>query len=144
MFLDLGQMRRNYAKRIDGEAVFVGKVGRASVMVEWSWRIERPRSILAGSFSEDDWIDTAIAGLPGPRIKEITLEGRLPEIRVQLENGVAVASYMTAEGQPVWTLFLPDGSWINVDRGRLIHDTQNQRRGATHRAVSREACLRHR
>jgi hypothetical protein len=32
---------------------------------------------------------------------------------------------MTAEGQPQWAIFLPDQSWITVERGLVIRDTQN-------------------
>jgi hypothetical protein len=40
---------------------------------------------------------------------------------------------MTAEGQPEWTILMRSGGWITVERGRLIHDTQNARTYRRHR-----------
>ena len=102
-------------------------------MIEWSWRVERARSIEAGSWSTDRRIDGAVSRLRGPRVTELAVTGRLPELVVGLSDGRWVHSFMTAEGQPEWALFLPDGSWLTVERGRLVHDVQNQRPGRTHR-----------
>jgi hypothetical protein len=110
--------------------------GEFGVMLEWSWRVERARSIEAGSWSTDRRIDTAVARLRGPRVIELAVTGRLPELVLALSDGRWVHSFMTAEGQPEWTLFLPDGSWLTVERGRIIHDVQNQQLGRTHRVDS--------
>ncbi len=92
-------------------------------MIEWSWRIEAPRSIRAGSWSGDRKMNNAISELQGHRIKEISLEGRLPELVIALTGDRWVRSAMTAEGQPEWTVFLKDGTWLCVERGSVIHDT---------------------
>jgi hypothetical protein len=97
-------------------------------MIEWSWRIERARSIAVGSWSTNRQITAAISGLIGPKVKEISVAGRLPELVLALSDGRWVHSFMTTDGQPEWTLFLPDGSWLTVEGGRLIHDTQDIRR----------------
>jgi len=110
--------------------------GEFGIMLEWSWRVERARSIEAGSWSTERRIDTAVARLRGPRVTAVSVTGRLPELVVGLSDGKWVHSFMTAEGQPAWTLFLPDGSWLTVERGRIIHDVQNQRPGGTHRVES--------
>ena len=97
-------------------------------MIEWSWRIERARSIAVGSWSTERRIKAAIPGLIGPKISEISVAGRLPELVVALSDGRWVHSFMTYDGQPAWVLFLPDGSWLTVEGGRLTHDKQNIRR----------------
>src|SRR5688572_25678137 len=58
----------------------VSKKGEATVMIEWSWRIERSRSIAFGSFSTDRVIRSRIPKLSGHRVVDIVAEGRLPEL----------------------------------------------------------------
>jgi hypothetical protein len=96
-------------------------------MIEWSWRVEKPRSIQSGSWSSERRITAGVRALKGRRIADLTVEGRLPELNLRLDAGVWVHSFATAEGQPQWTLFLRNGSWITVERGRLVHDQQNVR-----------------
>jgi hypothetical protein len=119
LFLELGQLGRLPPHK--------NPKGRFTVMIQWSWRIERARSIEAGSWSSERRIDSGIAGLAGPRVTELYLEGRLPELVIGLSDGRWVHSFMTAEGQPEWSIFLRAGDWITVERGRLIHATQNAR-----------------
>jgi hypothetical protein len=88
-------------------------------MIEWSWRIERAQSIAVGSGSSERRLNAAIPRLIGPKVSEISVVGRLPELIMALSNGRWVHSFMTADGQPAWTVFLPDGSWLTVEGGRL-------------------------
>ena len=97
-------------------------------MIEWSWRVERSRSIEFGSFSSDARMDRGIATLVGPTVTEIAIAGRLPELVITLSDGRILQSFMTEAGQPEWTVFLQDGSWLCVQRGRLVHDVSNHRR----------------
>lgn len=95
------------------------------MMMQWSWRVESARAIRFGSWSRDRKMENGIATLVGRTILEIGIEGRLPELRLALSGGLWISTFMTAEGQPSWAAFLPDGSWLTVERGLLIHDTQN-------------------
>lgn len=99
--------------------------GEWTVMISWSWRVEGPRSIHFGSWSTDPRITGGIARLAGDRVLGAAIEGRLPELAISLASGRTVRSFMTESGQPAWALFRPDGSWIEVKGGRLVHDTQN-------------------
>jgi len=101
--------------------------GAATVMIEWSWRVERPRSIAFGSWSTDRRMDFGVARLQGRRVAGVTVEGRLPELVMALSGGVWVHAFSTVEGQPRWTVFLPDGSWLTVAGGLLVRNTQNAR-----------------
>jgi len=89
-------------------------------MIEWSWRIEKPRSILGGSWSsERKWLGF-LQELIGAKVTGIRVQGVLPEIEVALSNGLRVASFMTAEGQPSWSLGARRlGKWLRVKRGKL-------------------------
>lgn len=79
-------------------------------MIEWSWRIEGPRSILCGSWSdEQEWIDV-FDSLIGRKVTDVALYGRLSEVTLALEGERFITSFMTAEGQPAWTIFQRSGN----------------------------------
>lgn len=79
--------------------------GEISLMVEWSWRIEGERSIVCGSWSDEELWETVFARVVGQRVIDMKTFGHLPEILLSLSGGLHVASFMTAEGDPAWTLF---------------------------------------
>jgi hypothetical protein len=74
-------------------------------MIEWSWRIERGNSILCGSWSEESLWQPAFDVLVGQEVVRVSTVGRLPELALSLSDHLHVASFMTAEGDPSWTLF---------------------------------------
>ena len=96
--------------------------GEMSLMVEWSWRVEGRRSVLCGSWSDKRACDRAFALLRDRAVAQVDLFGRLPEIAVEFSGGARLMSFMTAEGDPVWTLFdrrEEQARWIGVRRGSL-------------------------
>ena len=96
--------------------------GEMSLMIEWSWRIEGRRSILCGSWSEEWRRERGFAVLRDRTVADASLFGRLGEIDVAFANGAHLLSFMTAEGDPVWTLFdrrEPQVRWIGVRRGLI-------------------------
>ena len=113
VFLELGQLRREPYFNRPGHSL----KGRVTVMVEWSWRVEGPRSVMFGSWSGDRKMNRGIELLKGTRVRSITLEGALPELRIAFDDGRALQSFTTVEGQPEWVLFLEDGSSLGVHRG---------------------------
>jgi len=126
LFLELGGLHREaVAARTRRFSILRGQ---ATIMMQWSWRIERVRSIEPGSWCTDRRLEHAINCLKGARITAMDVVGRLPELVLTLSGGRWIHSFMTAEGQPQWVVFLPDDSWLTVERGAVIHDTQNQRR----------------
>jgi hypothetical protein len=74
--------------------------GVAGVMIEWSWRVERPRPIDFGSWSTDRKIDSGVRGLKRAKVKSVPVEGRLPELCIALSDGRQVRSFMSSDGQP--------------------------------------------
>lgn len=95
--------------------------GELSLMIEWSWRIERPKSILGGSWSSEGRWPGMFERLRGATVSEVQLFGHLPEICVSLSNGLRVTSFMTSEGQPEWALIShrPKIGTLCVKRGSL-------------------------
>jgi hypothetical protein len=120
LFLEFGDLTPRGRRRDGTERNPSGQMG---LMIEWSWRIERPRSILCGSFSDESKWPGAFKRLLGATVSEVGTFGRLPELAVGLSNGLFVVSFMTAEGQPEWTLIdrrLPDACWLAVRGGRIV------------------------
>lgn len=97
-------------------------------MIEWSWRIESEAAILCGSWSdEEDW-DEIFGSLIGREAQDVSIFGRLPELSVALAGGFYVASFMTAEGHPTWTIFdnrsePQTPSWIEVRDGKIYENS---------------------
>ncbi len=94
-------------------------------MIEWSWRIESEREILCGSWSDEEGWDEVFQSLVGRTVEDVTIHGRLPELSIALAGGLYVASFMTAEGQPVWTIFDKQSErvrWVSVKDGEICED----------------------
>jgi hypothetical protein len=102
-------------------------VGELSLMIGWSWRIERPKSILGGSWSAVGQWPAMFEKLKGATVSDVQLFGHVPEICVSLSNGLRVVSFMTAEGQPEWALIShgPAIGNLSVRRGALYVEPPN-------------------
>jgi hypothetical protein len=93
-----------------------------TLMIQWSWRIENKRSIICGSWSEEEYWQQAFAAMLGSTVSDLQLFGRLPEIDIGLSSGLHVISFMTAEGLPEWTLFDRRNGrecWLSVEENGL-------------------------
>jgi len=120
IFLEFGRLSPQ--KRHDGTAA--NSQGDVTVMIEWSWRIEREDAIMCGSWSDEDGWDEIFQSLIGREVQDISLFGRLPELSIALTGGLYVVSFMTAEGQPVWTILdrcseRAKIGWIDVRNGKV-------------------------
>jgi hypothetical protein len=95
--------------------------GELSLMIEWSWRIEKPRSIMGGSWSEERHWPKFFGQLVGTKVAKVEVFGVLPEIMVWLDNGLRITSFMTADGQPSWAIIgrIPQIGSLSVKRGKL-------------------------
>jgi hypothetical protein len=101
LFIELGNLTpRTRRDGSPGEAQ--GEIG---LMIEWSWRIEEERSILCGSWSDEELWGPSFARLLGQHVVDLATFGRLLEVMLSLSGGLHISSFMTAEGDPAWTLF---------------------------------------
>jgi hypothetical protein len=127
IFLALGELTTiTHTSSKRGE--HTSTTGEVSLMLQWSWRVESPRAIQFGSWSEDPRITRGVASLEGHTILGVELEGRLPELVLTLDRRRWLHTFMTAEGQPRWFIRLHDGAWLSVERGRLIRQAPRPER----------------
>jgi hypothetical protein len=96
--------------------------GEATLMVEWSWRVETRGAVQFGSWSGNKKMDNGIARLKELKVLDIALVGRLPEVYIQLSGERWLHTFQTREGQPEWTVFLPDRTWVTFRGGRIVRE----------------------
>lgn len=120
IFLELGSLSvRESHVSLPGRETRVSRrpKGEVTIMIEWSWRVEGPRSVVFGSFSGERKVSKGLAGLVGRHVESANIVGRLPELCVSMSGGRWLHSFSTVEGQPKWAVLLPDGQSIGVHRG---------------------------
>jgi hypothetical protein len=118
IFLQFGRLTPR--TRRSGEAG--NPQGELELMIEWSWRIENTTSILCGSWSEEHLWEPTFDLIRNQTVVDLSVVGRLPEIVVALTGDHYVSSFMTADGDPSWSLFdrrSDSVRWLNVRDGRL-------------------------
>lgn len=124
LFLEFGEL-------VPGQILRNGKEGNPdgelTLMIEWSWRIENPRSILGGSWSSEGRWPGMFDKLLGANVSAVEFFGNIPEICICLSNGRRVASFSTVEGQPEWALLTrkPAIGSLCVKGGRLCVESSS-------------------
>lgn len=119
IFIEFGKLTKDIKKN--------HPQGEFSLMLDCDWRVERPRSILLGSFCGQKRIDNQLKKLIGNSVTKIETLGYLPEIVISLSSNLRIASFTSYEGQPEWALFLPDKSWLQCKLGKIIQAKAEQR-----------------
>ena len=96
--------------------------GEYGLMIEWSWRLSDARSVLCGSWSEEDGWSGCLGRLIGQTVVDVQTFAQPPEILVIFSNGLSLASFMTAAGDPGWTLFDRSETPIAIgcEEGRIM------------------------
>jgi hypothetical protein len=137
IFLEFGNVQPR--RRRDGSPG--NPRGEWTLMIEWSWRIEGKRRIWCGSWSDGERWPRAFARLQGQPVTSIELVGRLPEVYLGFANGVHLASMMTAEGDPAWSLSRRQDHAsvsIGVRAGRLILDNEHADSTSDRASIAKE------
>lgn len=96
--------------------------GEASLVFEWSWRFETDSGIAFGSSSTPPYVYAQLNELRGQRVTGIHLEGRFPELILELSGGLRAHSLACVEGDPGWWLWLPDRSSLHWEDGAIRHE----------------------
>lgn len=112
-------------RRGHGSAIFLEISEKEShsveltVMIEWSWRVERSSEIWFGSWSDEDFFTESLKKLVGLELKSISFLQRLPEVVMELGEDTWICSFSTVEGDPEWAL-LTSGAVVSSSKGELI------------------------
>jgi len=101
--------------------------GDASLVFEWSWRFETDLGVAFGSSSSAPFVYAQLAELRGQRVTGIHLEGRFPELVLELSGGLKARSLACVESDPGWWLWLPDKSSLHWESGSLRHEQPRAR-----------------
>ena len=117
--MDLGRLRPAIGGRLDLK-------GEVSLMLEWDWRFETDSGIAFGSSSSHPDLATELAELEGQSVVAFSLEGRLPDLVVELSGGLRARSCSCREGDPRWGLWLPDSTWIHCEAGVLHYSRMGE------------------
>lgn len=96
--------------------------GEASLVFEWSWRFETDSGVVFGSSSEAAFVYAQLVELRGQKVTGIRLEGRFPELILELSGGLRARSLACVEDDPGWWLWLPDKSSLHWEDGALRHE----------------------
>jgi hypothetical protein len=132
--LEIGRLRRETLRLASRPKPLRTMKGQIACLIESDWRVEKPRSIQFGSGFSDRRIDRLLKSLIGRRIVGMSLSGRLPELRIELDDGRAISTFTDWCNQPQWhvgfhdpALFnlraLPSGAdiepWMCFEKGRV-------------------------
>lgn len=101
--------------------------GEASLVFEWSWRFETDSDVIFGSGSAAPFVYAQLAELRGQRVTGIRLEGRFPELILELSGGLRAHSLACVEADPGWWLWLPDRSSLHWEGGTIRHERPGTR-----------------
>jgi len=122
LFLELGALSEG-TKRKDGSAC--NEQGEITVMVDFGWRVERQRSIVGGSGDSRRLWASVSKKLLGTSILSAQVVGRIPELQLQLSNGLWLVTFSRYEGQPTWAvLFKALGLGALCVKGGRLHVDQ--------------------
>ena len=123
VYFELGQLSPHHYTRKDG-SILTRYYGEASIYLELGWRVERLRSIFFGSSSSRKRIDNCLKKMEGLEVMDISIQGRLPELVVQLSDGFWLQSFSSDEGQPEWDLRFGEdaskGKYLESKNGKIV------------------------
>lgn len=124
LFLELGALSEGRTRK-DGSAG--NPNGEVTVIADFGWRVERQRSIIGGAGdSKRRWASVS-KKLRGASVLSAQTVGRIPELELQLSNGLWLVTFSRYEGQPTWAvLFRALGlGALHIKGGRLHVDIRH-------------------
>jgi hypothetical protein len=103
LFLEFGESRPASTTRRDG--IPKQPDGEMGIMVEFFWRLEGRRRIIAGCDSAEENWQRRFALIRGKTLKDISMFGHLPELDIEFSNGAHCLTFTTSAGHPCWAIF---------------------------------------
>jgi hypothetical protein len=131
IFVEFGVLHRVLGQdglprlRLDGKPMTPN--GDWTLMIEWSWRIEGPRAVSAGSWSSEAEINRVLRKLLHAHVVRVETFGKIPEICISLSNNKSILSFVTVKGDPVWSLMRRRTGaveWMKIVKGKFVTGAQ--------------------
>jgi hypothetical protein len=111
IFLELGNLaplERPRQRRQDDDA---------TIYIGWDWRVEDGSRVLYGSSNSKPEIEDGIEALVGITIKNLTIQGSVPELSIEFSNGARLMSASMCTDTSGWSIRLPGSVWISCVDG---------------------------
>ena len=118
LFLELGELSAGDVRKDGSKGNGKGEI---TIFIGYDWRIERKGSILGGSNDSKKRFNSFAKKLVGKTILLASTTGRIPELQLQLSDGLWVGTFSHEKGQPEWDVGFckPDLGYLCVKRGKL-------------------------
>jgi len=113
LVLQFGRLKRE-VRRLSTGRKFTVFNGQLTCSTYSDWRAEKPHSIQFGSGFSDHQIDKWLNSLIGTRINAVALIGRLPELRIELDDGRIISTFTDWSNQPQWSIGFNDTKLFNL------------------------------
>jgi hypothetical protein len=107
IFIEIGRLKKN-------PPLFRNLSGQITIATESDWRVEKPRSIQFGSGFSDKRIDNLLPSLIGTRIISLEILGRLPELRIELDDSRVISTFTNWSNNPRWLIGFKDTNLFNL------------------------------
>lgn len=79
-------------------------IGEISLSVGYTWRIERIRSVIAGSNCNAKKRISASEKLLNSLVEDINISNRIPELQIEFSNGLWLQTFNPDPKQPDWMI----------------------------------------
>ncbi|MES2257574.1 MAG: DUF3027 domain-containing protein [Pseudomonadota bacterium] len=91
--------------------------GDATIYIGWGWRVEEGSRVLYGSSNSKPEIEDSIEALVGITIKNLTIQGLVPELSIEFSNGARLMSAAMSTDTSEWGIRLPGAIWVSCVDG---------------------------
>jgi hypothetical protein len=125
LHVDFGRLRSETIYHKNKKVI--SQQGEFDAMIESAWRVEQRDKILFCYFSDSKIKQTGLKKIKGLRVTGVTLETRLLDIVIALENGIRIRTFKSEPGDSACTIFLPPPNidtalWITSRHAQLIFE----------------------
>lgn len=121
LFIEVGKLNEGKTHR---NGVKGNPAGEITLFAGYGWRVERIRSVIAGSSCDSKKRNTITQELRDTIIEEVQISSRIPELQIKFSNGLWLVTFNPDPGQPDWSVSFNDRGLghLSVARGKLYVD----------------------
>ncbi|WP_295763160.1 hypothetical protein [Undibacterium sp.] len=121
LFIELGKLNEG---KIHRNGVKGNPTGEITLFAGYGWRLERIRSVIAGSNCSSKKRNTITQKLRNSIIEDVQISSRIPELQIKFSNGFWLVTFDADSGQPDWSVGFNalGGEYLAVVRGKLHVD----------------------